>query len=133
MHRPRTTYHRLTDWLLVLAIALAPLQGAFSAYGDTCVHESSLVATNTGGHATGTGSMAGHENAGAGSVQDCCQQDCTCSGCAGTCNLTHASSFLPPSKLIPFSNSYNNYEPQYMAFYIGRAVPTLFRPPRTSV
>jgi len=122
----------LTGWLLVLALALAPLQGAFSAYGDSCAHESRVLATDTGSHA-GTDAMVGHDYSDTGSAQDCCEQDCACNGCAGICNLTHAASFLPPSNPSPFNNSYDSYEPQYMTFYIGRAVPTLFRPPRTSV
>jgi len=122
----------LTDWLLVLAIALAPLQGAFSAFGDTCEHESRVVTTDTGSHANAD-DMAGHEHGGTGSAQDCCSQDCNCSGCAGVCNLAHASSFLPPSNPAFLNNRYQSYEPQHMTSHIGRTVPTLFRPPRTSV
>ena len=133
MYKPRTTYYRLTDWLLVLAIALAPLQGAYSAFDNTCEPESRLIAADTGSHAT-TGDMTGHEHFSNGSsTQDCSQQECYCSGCAGVCNLVHAPPFLPSCNQMFFCSSYNTYEPQDTTLYIGRAVSTLFRPPRTSV
>jgi len=132
MHKPCTTYYRMIDWLLVLAIALAPLQYAFSAYGDTCTHEFELATTDTGRHAA-AGDVDSHDHSGTGSAHDCCQHGSNCTDCAVGCNLVNFSPFVSPSILMPFSNSYNIYESQYMTFYIGRVVPTLFRPPRTSV
>ncbi len=132
MYILRAKHHRLTDLLLVLAIALAPLQGVFSAYDDSCEHEDETVVTDVGSYAA-VGDEGSDDHSGPNSAQSCCQHDCSSSGCADACLLIHASPCVISTSLVFLDDNFYTYDAQLVLFEFGQPVSTLFRPPRTPV
>ncbi|HED19767.1 MAG TPA: hypothetical protein ENI74_09755 [Gammaproteobacteria bacterium] len=128
MHKTRTTLNRLLDWLLVLALALAPMQGAFSAFGSTCGHDHRVTAGETAHHHVASIDPAYHDSK-ASPAQECCKHDSDDGDCNGVCNAFYASAYLLLASWNVACDDHQTYEPQLATAFTGRSVPTPLHPP----
>jgi len=147
MRNPGTTAYRLIDWILVLALALAPFQSAWSAFDSRCQHEQDRQKTaqphNPALQANATPapqdlSCSRHKEQ-TSSVSDssstagncCCKTQDNGSGhCAGNCQPVPAALYLPPLKLVFSLGFFTTFVTQQPVFNNGRTVPPPYQPPR---
>jgi len=132
MHKTRTTLNCLLDWLLVLGLALAPMQGAFSAPDDTGEHNQKVATEETVHHHSAAIDPACHDPE-TSPAQDCCKQNSNDGECSGVCNPFQVSAYLLSSSWNITFDNHSLYESQPAVFYIGRSVPALFRPPPVTI
>ncbi|HFD79030.1 MAG TPA: hypothetical protein ENK05_01395 [Gammaproteobacteria bacterium] len=123
MHTANHKHRRLIHWLLVLALALAPLQGATAALYHGC---------QNGQHSMPMQQKCHHMQVSADdtSLPDCCKHDCDGQSCSGNCHLAHGVSFLAPVPPLLGTPGDTPFEPTLLTARIGRVASSLFRPPR---
>lgn len=131
MQHPAKYFHgKPMHWLLMLALAFSPLQGAMAALSSGCDNAANVTID------INTRVNNGNAQMDPGMQHTCCDQDCcedSSAVCSHGCNLLHAWSVLPAASIYLNADLVKTLHAQSIISYIGQTPPTLFRPPRSSV